>query len=486
MSNDRKIALGSKLAFGVGQMAEGLKNFSFNAFVLFYYSQVLDVPASLCGLMLFIALAFDAVTDPLAGSLSDHWKSKRGRRHPFMYASALPLGLAFWGLFAPPDLSTAGLAGWLLVFSVLTRGAMTLYHVPHLALGAELTENFEERTSIVAFRQAFGYVGALTSAAIGFGYYFSDSMGGRTNSATYPDFAVIISVLMIVTIWLSAWGTRKEIPFLPKASVHASGNVVGRLLHDLGAAFENSSFRWLFAGVLIVFVMVGVNIALDIYINQYFWELLSSQFLLLSAAPLIGMIIGTPFVRPLHHHFDKRAGLVLGTAGWATLQIIPIALRLLGWFPENGSAVLFPTLMAFKFLQGMIVQQALVSFGSMMADVADEHELASGRRTEGIFFGAVAFSGKMSSGLGTFLAGVGLDLIAFPRGAHIVSAADVAPQTILELGILVGPVVAGFGVVSVWCYTHYHLNRERHAEIISDLQKARAVASSAGAPATGP
>jgi len=481
-SEGRTIATGTKLAFGVGQLAEGLKNTSFGLFVLFYYSQVLGLPASLCGLILFIALLFDAVTDPLAGSLSDNWKSPRGRRHPFMYVSALPLALAFFGLFSPPELSTTGLAIWLLVFSVLTRGAMTLYHVPHLALGAELTENFEERTSIVAFRQAFGYVGALTTSGLAFGYFFVESHGGRLNAANYPSFAAVLSVLMAVTIWLSAFGTRREIPFLPKAGGGPTRGVVGQLLHDTRAAFQNISFRWLFSGVLIVFVMVGVNQTLDIYVFQYFWELQDSQFLLLTVATPIGLILGTPLVRPLHSRFDKKAGLVFGTAGWATLQILPIALRLGGWFPDNGHSALVPTLVAFRLLQGMIVQQALVSFGSMMADVADEHELSSGRRTEGIFFGAVAFSGKLSSGLGTFFGGVGLDLIAFPRGTHIQTAADVDPMTIVELGILYGPVVAIFGIVSVWCQVHYRLDRARHAQIVSELRKMRTERANAVLP----
>ena len=471
---DRVLTTGTKLAFGVGQMAEGLKNTSFGLFVLFYYSQVLDMPASLCGLILFIALMFDAVTDPLAGSLSDNWKSPRGRRHPFMYAAAIPLMLAFWGLFSPPDLSTTGLAIWLLVFSVLTRGAMTLYHVPHLALGAELSENFEERTSIVAFRQAFGYLGALTASGLAFGYFFVDSMGGRLNAAHYPDFAAVLGVLMAFTIWLSAFGTRREIPNLPRASARQSDGVIAQLIQDTRAAFENKSFRWLFGGVLIVFVMVGVNQTLDIYVFQYFWELQDSQFLLLTIATPIGLILGTPLVRPLHTRFDKKAGLVIGTAGWATLQILPVALRLFGWFPDNGDSALVPTLVSCRFIQGVIVQQALVSFGSMMADVADEHELSSGRRTEGIFFGAVAFSGKLSSGLGTFFGGIGLDLISFPRGANIKTAADVDPGTIVQLGILYGPIVAAFGIISVWCYTHYGLDRARHAQIISELQEIRA------------
>ena len=156
---DRKIAFSTKLNFGVGQVAEGLKNSAFGILVLFYYNQVLGVPGTLCGLALGIALIFDAVTDPLAGSLSDNWKSRLGRRHPFMYASAIPLALAFFGLFSPPELGSFGLFLWLLVFSILTRAAMTLYHVPHIALGAELTENFEERTTIVAYRQAFGTFG---------------------------------------------------------------------------------------------------------------------------------------------------------------------------------------------------------------------------------------------------------------------------------------------------------------------------------------
>ena len=124
-------------------------------------------------------------------------------------------------------------------------------------------------------------------------------------------------------------------------------------------------------------------------------------------------------------------------------------------------------------VQGLIVQQALVSFGSMMADVVDEHELESRRRQEGIFFGAVAFSGKAASGLGNIVAGVGLDLISWPRGADISSAADIAPQTLVNLGLLYGPIVAGFAVVSVWCYTKYKLNRERHQEILTELAQLR-------------
>jgi Na+/melibiose symporter-like transporter len=480
MSKDRQLAFSSKIAFGVGQMAEGLKNTAFGLLVLFFYNQVLGLSGTLCGLALFIALLFDAITDPLAGSISDNWKSRLGRRHPFMYAAAPPLALAFFGLFSPPaGLSELQLFGWLIAFAILTRGAMTLYHVPHLALGAELTENFAERTSIVAYRQAFGYVGGMLASGLAFGYFFADANGGRLNLDGYSPYAVVLGGLMVVTIWYSAWGTRREIPHLPGPSTSPQTSVLGRLFSETASAFQNLSFRWLFLGVLIVFMMVGVDGALNLYMYQYFWELNGQQILLLALISPIGLILGSPFTRYLHLRWDKKAGLVFGTAGWAICQITPVGLRLLELLPENGTGSLITTLAVFRFFQGLIVQQALVSFGSMMADVVDEHELASGRRQEGIFFGAVAFSGKAASGLGTFVAGIGLDVISWPRGSDIKTAADVAPETIANLGILFGPIVAGFAVVSVWCYTRYRLTRGKHEEILVALRERRAAASSA-------
>ncbi len=105
---------------------------------------------------------FDAVTDPLTGSISDTLRHRWGRRHPFMYASAVPLGLFFALVFNPPDgLGQWGLFAWLTTFAVLTRGAMTLYHVPHLALGAELSTDYRERSVIVCAQRNQNHVNVI-------------------------------------------------------------------------------------------------------------------------------------------------------------------------------------------------------------------------------------------------------------------------------------------------------------------------------------
>ena len=98
-----KLSVGTKFAYGIGQVAEQIKNQGFNAFLFFYFTQVLGLAGTLAGAAVLIALVFDAVTDPLAGSLSDNWRSKRGRRHPFMYAAAGPLAITWLLLFLPPE-----------------------------------------------------------------------------------------------------------------------------------------------------------------------------------------------------------------------------------------------------------------------------------------------------------------------------------------------------------------------------------------------
>ncbi|MEM9176904.1 MAG: MFS transporter, partial [Myxococcota bacterium] len=397
---DRTLRPGTRVFFGMGQVAEGLKNFSFTFFALFYYNQVLGLSASLTGLALGIALVVDAVTDPLMGSVSDNFDSRWGRRHPFMVGAALPLALSFYTLFAPPpNLSTDGLFYWLTGFTLLTRLWMTVYHVPHIALGAELTANYEERTTLVAIRQISGYFGIFAVAGIGLGHFFADERGGRLNGAAYADFAAVMGGVMVATILASAWFTRDQIPFLPTHRTRdaPARHPLARVVAETRAAFGNASFRPLFVGVLLIYILVGTEGALSLYMYEFFWALAGRDMVVLLVCYPLGLVGGAMLTTRFHRRWDKGPTLIFGTAGWAFFQLLPVILRLLGLFPENGSPLLIASLGGLRLVQGVVVQQALASFSSMMGDITDEHELATGRRQEGIFFGVVAFSGKAAS-----------------------------------------------------------------------------------------
>ncbi|MDA1075412.1 MAG: MFS transporter [Proteobacteria bacterium] len=469
-----------KLAFGIGQAAEGLKNAAFGTFLIFYYNQVLGLSGTMAGIAVGLALVVDAFTDPLAGSLSDHWQSPRGRRHPFMYASIVPLCISFYFLFNPLVSSETALFIWLLVFTNATRTAMSLYHVPHIALGAEMSDDYNQRSTLVGYRMFFSNVGVLFVFLIGFGFFFvpTDTFAnGQLNAAAYPPFALLLAVLMAITIFWSAWGTRSIIPHLPKVPATppvSLGRVIIRVFEDVFAAMHSVSFRWLFSGVLMVFVMVGVNSALDLYVFTYFWELDRPSILMVIVSYPIGVMLGAFFTPTILGRWGKKAGLIFGGLSWPFWQALPIILRLLGWFPENSDALLIPLLIGIKLVQGACTVQANIAFGSMVADVVDEHEFESGKRQEGIFFAAASFSGKATTGVGNIIAGFALDIISWPRGADIRTAADIPPETIFNLGIVYGPLVASLGLLSIWCYAHYKLTKERHNEILQTLIERRA------------
>ncbi|MBT5817232.1 MAG: hypothetical protein HOI25_02705, partial [Proteobacteria bacterium] len=143
----RKISPRVKLAFSVGSLEDAMMQAASIATMLFY-NQVLGVSAALCGLAFLVASLVDAFSDPLIGAWSDRVQTRWGRRHPFMLLSALPIGLFFFLLYQPPDLSEQGLFVWLLCMLVGARLAKTCFSVPHSALGAELTDDYHERTSV--------------------------------------------------------------------------------------------------------------------------------------------------------------------------------------------------------------------------------------------------------------------------------------------------------------------------------------------------
>ncbi|MDH5673108.1 MAG: MFS transporter [Myxococcales bacterium] len=472
----RKLRLTSKLSYGIGQVAEGIKNNAFNLLLLFYYVQVLGVPGSWAGGALFIAQAFDAVTDPIAGFVSDGFRSRWGRRHPFMYASALPLSLCFYLLFVPPaGLSQLSLALWLTVMAVLTRGAMTLYHVPHIALGAELTEDYEERSAVVAHRTAFGFIGMLAVVVMVARFFpaAADGSDGKLIAENYGPFAVLGAVLISVTILLSALGTHGEIPHLPPPPQAVERFAFRRAFEETLSALRNQNFLWLFVGVLMIYVMVGTSQNLNMFLLAFFWELPQKELSIVLGSFPLGMILGAPLTRYLHRRVEKKTALVFGTGWFGFCTVAPPLLRLLDLFPANGTPPLFGTLLGFGLLQGIGVVQAMVSFGSMMADVIDQHELQTGRRQEGVFFGAISFSAKGSSGLGGLIGGVGLDLIRWPRGSEIKSAADVDPQTIVHLGVVYAPAVALFAFISVAALMRFSFTRAEHASVLAALHARR-------------
>lgn len=464
--------LSTKTAYSIGQLAEGLKNTTFAFFLLFYYNQVLGVSGTLCGIALAIAIVLDAVTDPVMGAISDGWRSRWGRRHPFMYFAALPMAVCFYLTLFPMVESEMGLFVWLTCFAALTRLATTAFAVPYFALGAEMTSDYKERTSIVAGRTIFGMLGMFVVLALGFGWFFAASdefPNGQLDPAAYSPFAAVVAVMIFVSIIMSAAGTHHLIPELQSPATR-EGWSFKQLLRDIASAAENASFRWLVGGLLIMAVPVGSGMSLTVYLNTFFWDVSPGAMGIVLAAMSIGSVIGLFAVPLVARYVEKREALIFGSLGWATFAILPVCLHYAGLFPAPGSKAVVTGLVACSFMAGLVSAQVLASAGSMIADVADEQELATNQRQEGVFYGAYVFSLKLTEGVGAVTGGLALELIRWPTGEHIKTALDIPPDSLFWLSIIAGPAMAIGFIPAAWCFSHYRLDEGRHRAILAELE----------------
>lgn len=474
------VPLRIKLAYGAGSIADGAKNSVFNSFLMLYYSAVLGLPAGWAGAAILVAMIVDGVTDPLMGSISDNFRSRWGRRHPFMYFAALPMGVCFYLLMAPPaGLGTLGLFWWMTAFSVGVRLFLTFYMVPSSALGPEITTHYDERTSLVSFRWMLGWLGAISVSQMGWRVFLADDgagITGRLDPDNYPALGLYCAVLAALAILVSSAGTHSLIPSLRQPMKQGPLFSLPRFVSEVRSALGNRSYRMVLLASLFSASAIGVQEVFGTYVSTYFWEFRSEQLALMSALAIVPVVGGVLAARPLSARFDKRrAAMALATFA-VVFGPLAIVLRLVGVMPANGTTALLVAVMAHGGLIVFAAIQLGILYSSMIMDVVDESELETGLRQEGIFVSAIAFMNKAVSGVGNFLGGVLLQAIGFPEGAANAAVGAVPADVILRLGLLQGPGMMLFFLVSLVFLARFGISRARYAEIRRELAARKSAA----------
>jgi Na+/melibiose symporter-like transporter len=467
------VPLSTRLLHGVGAVAFGVKENGFSYFLLLYYNQVLGLSSSLAGAALMIALLADAISDPLVGYVSDNWHSRWKRRHPFMYVSALPLAFVYAALWSPPDgLSQAGLFVYLLSGAVAVRTLLTLYEIPSTSLSAELTADYDERTKLMGYRYFFGWYGGLSMAVLAYGVFLRatpEHPNGVLNPEGYAVFGQVGAVAMLVSILLSSAGTHRYIPVLrsPRAKHRFEPR---RVLAELRETLSNRSFLMLFWGSLFAFVGFGLSAALNLYVNTFFWELSSEEIRSIVLAQFGSVLLAFAVTPRLTRFTDKKRAAVGVFLVAILLGPAPIVLRLLGCFPGNENPWLLPILAAHGLVEVSLLVSAGICISSMLADVAEENELRTGRREEGLFFAARSFAQKAMSGVGLLLAGLTIEAIGLPAGAR---PGEVDPEVIRRLGLVIGPLLMGLFFIGLGFVSRYEISRAGHAANLEALAQRR-------------
>lgn len=468
-----RLPVATRVYQGLGALPEALKTFAFNTFLLLFYNQVLGLAASVASVALLVAVLVDAVTDPLVGSLSDRTRARLGRRHPYMFAAVVPLGLSLWLLFSPPgSLTEAGLAVWLGAFAVATRVSMTFFQVPWSALFVELTDDYVERSELVTYRWGFAIIGVALFTALSWAALFQGTEAlpeGQLDRSNYPAFAVVLAALVAGAALLTALLTRREVPYLLQPT-DAPAFRLTDAFRDLRLSLRNANFRRLFIGLLFTATLTGTVEATNIYISTYFWELTPSDLAWYALAAL-GAFAGIAAVPMLNRRYEKRTLLVVGMLASIALGPLLVSLRFLDVLPANGEPALLRVLVCVEVLRGFLLVIVGTMFVSMTADTADQQEVRTGLRQEGVFSAAVSFSNKAISGLGILFAGLLIDHV-IQLGAGV-QPGEVPQDTLVRLGVTMGYLVPALYLLPLFVLVRYDLTRERHETVIASLEARR-------------
>ncbi|KAA1194321.1 MFS transporter [Pseudohalioglobus sediminis] len=465
-----ELGFGRKLSYGVGQLSDGIKQSAFTTFLFFYYNQVLGLPGSLAGMAALLALVVDAITDPMVGQLSDRFRSRWGRRHPFMLAGAIPFGLAMVLLFSPPEgLSQMGLFCWMLGGAVAVRLTLTLFFVPHLSLGAELVTDYHGRTSLIGYRVFFTYAGILMTSVIGFAVFFPPSdaySNGMLNRESYPHFGVFCALTGTLAMLVSTFGTRKAIPYLTRpVSRPGDGSALWAFV-EVFRTLRLHSFRILFLSVLVFSTLAGITQTLLIYVATYVFEFQPGHLAGLASSVLVGIVFASPVAQYLSRRYDKKRALATCVILGGVFAFSPQILYFGGLLPMMSASTKFALIFCLNGISQVFFIGYIILLDSMLSDSIDEHELESGRREEGLFFAARSFAAKASYGLGSFFAGIGLDVIRFPREA---TPETVPPEAVMHLAIFSGPMMLTLFIATVLISNRYPMNASRHRHIMEGI-----------------
>ena len=457
-----KLPLRIKLGNGFGSIAYGVKDNGFATLLLLFYNQVLGLDAGTVGFILLIALLLDAIIDPLVGVWSDRTRTKWGKRHPWMYAAILPMAASWIMLWHPPELPKEQLYLYLLLIAFLMRAAVSCYEVPSLSVVPALSADYDERTSITRWRYLFAWGGGLLMLTLAFGVFLvpsADYPVGQLNERGYQLYGWTGAFLMVLATSVAALTTHRRVAKATFVSDADAGSHPG--LRQIIKTISNRAYLILMASSLFAFVNQGLTFSATTYLMTYYWEMPQAGFIAYSITLFIGVIGAFFLVGAVQSRIEKRTGAVGAGCIALTVGVLPYLLRIGGFFPDNGSPILIPTLFTLITIANSFAVCSMMLGQSMAADVVEASQAETGERSEGLFFSGYFFVQKCATGFGIFLTGSIVALSGFPAKAV---PGQVAPEVLTSLSYYFLAILITLSVISIAIVSRFPIARADHEE----------------------
>lgn len=446
-----KLSLGTKLAYGTGDLGTAITAALRAFFQLIFLTDVAHLTPAAAGSVLLIVRIWDAVNDPLVGWLSDRTVTRWGRRRPWILFGAVPFGITFFLLWLVPPFDHTGRFLYYVLVSLLLDTFYSAVNVPYTALTPELTRDYDERTSLNSYRFAFSVGGALIAVVLH--PIIVDS--AASPAAGYVLSALIWSVISTIPCFIVVAGTRE------RPTVVAAGSQPALSWREqFRIAFANRPYRYVIGIYLCSWLALQIVSTVLIYYLTYYMRVpqqIPLVLLSLQSSSLVFLFVWSAISRRL----DKRWVYLLGAVVWIGVQMA------LFFLAPTQTGLIIPI----AILGGAGVSIAYLVPWAMMPDVIEYDEWETGQRREGIFYGFMVFMQKIGIAIAIFLVGQALQWAGYitPVAGQEVT---VQPDSALTaLRIIIGPVPALIIVAGMVLVYFYPITRKRHAELRAALQQ---------------
>ena len=444
-----------KLAHGFGAVAFGVKDSGFSFFLLPFYNLVLGVDAGTVGAALATALVIDAIVDPLIGHLSDRTYTRWGRRLPWLYLAPWPLALLWTTLWSPPFTGTPGF--WdIVALAVGVRLLLSACEVPSVSLVPEITDDYDDRTTLFRYRFLSGWLGGLLMMVLSF-TVFLPTPESQLQPEGYAQYGMFGAALMAFAVIGSAAAQHRLVAHRP-AHRPPPFSLRGAFA-DIFDAFREKAFVVFALGGLAAYVLQGMTFSITQYVNLYVWQFSELAFQLYPGVLAISVLAMFVIVGPLHRRWGKprvaaRAALVA-----LTLYCTPYALYLASAWPAVGTTASTALLFGFLTCANTASVVSIISATSMVAEIVEAYEERTGLRAEGTFYAGNWLVQKCATGGGILLTSLIVQSIELAPGTP---QAAVAPETVTRLVWLFLLAATVLALLAAFWLGRFPISREEH------------------------
>lgn len=434
---EARLPVRKKIGFGIADIGGNLFFTAMGFWTLTYLTDTVYLAPALAGIAVMTAKIWDAVTDPIVGFFSDNTRTRFGRRRPYLLFGALPFGLSLWLFFTKPSFTAqTALFWWALLMLCLVNTAMTLVNIPYSALTPELTSDYNEQTSLNAYRFLCAGIGTIMGAVIVMPIVniFPSKASGFSAAG-----AVIGGIILVTT--LITFFSVKESAVPPKTSTGKAS----AFFASYRSVFKNSAYTVLLAVFVLHITALNFLQGMVVYYLKYIYraESLSSMIMgLLLITAIVSIPIAAKCSNLLGKNFSYRTGLAVLCV--STMVIFFIGHRI----GVTGLAISF-------VCAGIGVGFAFATPWAMLPDaIAWQPDTV---RNEGCYYGVWTFASKLGQAVSTGVSG----LILSAAGYH----ADTiqSPQTIFAIRLIAGPIAAAACLLGVILIRFYPIDKKRKA-----------------------